>query len=215
MYLSRVEIDTENRQKLKSINSQDAYHNWVEQCFPKELQNNKRTRKLWRIDELKNKKYLLIVSETKPDLEKMETYGVKNTAQTLEYDSFLNTLKNGMKMKFRVALNPVKSISNRTTGRGKVVPHITIEHQNQFLYERAEKNGFKLKNGEFNITNRQYKRFNKNRNKEKRNPIRLVYVEYEGILEITEINLFKKALIKGIGKKKAYGFGMMTVIPYE
>ena len=52
-----------------------------------------------------------------------------------------------------------------------------------------------------------------NQNIEKRRPLRLAYVEYEGILEISDADKFRKTLTEGIGKKKAYGFGMMTVIP--
>ena len=82
-----------------------------------------------------------------------------------------------------------------------------------FLYERSEKNGFKLEKDEFTIVNRQHKILNKNQNIEKRRPLRLAYVEYEGILEISDAEKFRKTLTEGIGKKKAYGFGMMTVIP--
>ncbi len=37
MYISRVEIDTNNRQKLRDLYHLGAYHNWVENCFPNEL----------------------------------------------------------------------------------------------------------------------------------------------------------------------------------
>lgn len=45
--------------------------------------------------------------------------------------------------------------------------------------------------------------------------IRLSKVAYEGTLLIKDIELFRKLLTEGMGKKKAYGFGMMTVIPLE
>ena len=41
----------------------------------------------------------------------------------------------------------------------------------------------------------------------------LVKVVYEGILTVSDADLFKKLLTEGMGKKKAYGFGLMTVIP--
>ena len=37
MYLSRVEIDTDNRQKIKDLSHLGAYHNWVERSFPAEI----------------------------------------------------------------------------------------------------------------------------------------------------------------------------------
>lgn len=36
MYLSRVEIDSQNRRKTKDLTHVGAYHNWVEQSFPAE-----------------------------------------------------------------------------------------------------------------------------------------------------------------------------------
>ena len=44
MYLSRVEIDRNNRQKIKDLTHLGAYHNWVEQSFPDELKQELRTR---------------------------------------------------------------------------------------------------------------------------------------------------------------------------
>ena len=42
---------------------------------------------------------------------------------------------------------------------------------------------------------------------------RLSKTTYEGNLTITDSKKFKALLVGGMGKKKAYGFGMMTVIP--
>ena len=211
MYLSRVEID---KNKYRELKTQDIYHDWVERSFPEEFERNICTRKLWRTDKIKNKEYLLIVSKTAPNIEKMEKYGIKGTAEIKKYDIFLNNLKNGMKMRFRVSLNPVKSLSRgKEKGRGRLIPLVSVEHQMNFLYERSEKNGFKLEKDEFTMVNRQHKILNKNQNIEKRRPLRLAYVEYEGILEISDAEKFRKTLTEGIGKKKAYGFGMMTVIP--
>ena len=36
MYISRVEIDLNNRQKIRDLTHLGAYHNWVEQSFPDE-----------------------------------------------------------------------------------------------------------------------------------------------------------------------------------
>lgn len=37
MYLSRVEIDQGNRQKLKDLTHLGAYHSWVENSFPEKI----------------------------------------------------------------------------------------------------------------------------------------------------------------------------------
>ncbi len=43
--------------------------------------------------------------------------------------------------------------------------------------------------------------------------VKLNKVVYEGKLKIIEREKFIKTLKEGIGREKAYGFGMMTVIP--
>ena len=49
----------------------------------------------------------------------------------------------------------------------------------------------------------------KNRNSNKK--VRLLAVTYEGILTVTDEDSFRKALVNGIGREKAYGLGMITV----
>ena len=100
MYLSRVQIDVNNRAKIKDLNHLGAYHNWVEQSFPEEVQNSERLRHLWRIDDLAGKKYLLVLSKGKPDLQDLERYGVKGTAVTKSYDRFLNDIHTDQIMRF-------------------------------------------------------------------------------------------------------------------
>ena len=162
MYLSRVEIDYKDRLTSKELNHLGAFHNWVEQSFPKELEQNKRSRKLWRIDNLNNKSYLLILSEDKPDINMLEKYGVKGTGETKDYSEFLNSLESGDRMRFRVVLNTTKSISNRKFGRGKVVPLTSEEDQIKYFLDRSEKNGFNLDSNDFYLVRSGFEKVLKN-----------------------------------------------------
>lgn len=209
MYLSRVEVDRENRRKSRDLSHVGAYHHWVEQSFPDELEKNIRSRKLWRLDYLNGKEFLLIVSETPPNLGLLEKYGVIKSSQTKEYDTFLHSLQEGTQARFRVTLNPVVSVVNKEAKRGQVKPHVTVDQQLKFLRDRSEKNGFSLKENEYTIVERGYVEYRKSG----QIPLRLSKVTYEGVLRISDVNLFSRTLTEGIGKKKAYGFGMMTIIP--
>lgn len=211
MYLSRVEIDTKNRQKTVELNHLGAYHNWVEQMFPNEQQDPERTRKLWRIDELHHKKYLVILSETAPEKDRLERYGVPDSGETKEYDSFINQLKRDQVVRFRATLNPIRSISTgKTSGkRGKVYPHVTIEQKMKYLIDKSSTNGFSLEPDRFTIVESGYKLLIR----EKAKPIRVSVVTFEGELIITDPDRFREVLLKGLGKKKAFGCGLITVIP--
>lgn len=209
MYISRVEIDSDNRRKVKKLSHVAAYHSWVEDSFSDEKNKGVRTRKLWRLDRLNGKTYLLIVSQNRPDLSNLEKFGVEGSAQIKSYDRFLEDISNGSVMRFRVVLNPVIAISQGTGNKNKIKPHVTVEQQMKYLLDRSSKNGFELNKSEFSIVERGYENFYK----ESQKKIRLVKVVYEGVLTVSDSVLFKKVLTDGIGKKRAYGFGMMTVIP--
>lgn len=211
MYLSRVEIDYDNRRLSRQLNHLGAFHNWVEQSFPEEFEKNIRSRKLWRIDTLNQKQYLLVVSEKKPDLSRLEKYGKKSTAESKSYDEFLDSLEKGQKVKFRLVLNPIVSRieDKKQGGRGRVFPLIKEFDQLNYLYKRAEKNGFSLEKNGFYLLKSSFEEI-KRQNKKS---LKIVKAEYQGELTIIDKEKFIDTLTNGMGKKKAYGFGMMTVIP--
>lgn len=217
MYLSRVKIDYNNRHKLKDLTHVGAYHHWVEQCFPQEVSNGERSRKLWRIDRLNGDDYLLVLSDKRPDARGLLKYGEENTAVIKDYDAYLAGLQEGANMRFRVTLTPVKSVKNTEDfdnpnvkrKRGKVCRLVSVQSQMDFLISRSEKNGFSIDANEFYISNQSYETLRK----VNQQPERFLKVDYEGILTITDVALFRKTLINGIGKKKAYGCGLMTVLP--
>ena len=78
----------------------------------------------------------------------------------------------------------------------------------KFLLERAEKNGFLLDDKDFIIVERDFKLLKKSNQRD----IRISVVSYEGLLTVTNKDLFINSLILGIGREKAYGCGMITVI---
>lgn len=218
MYLSRVKIDTNNRQKIKDLTHLGAYHHWVEESFPNEKGVDPRPRHLWRIDTLRGNKYLLVLSENQPDQTLLATYGVENSVQVKSYDHFLSSLVNGDVMRFKLTANPTYSVLQPGEARGKVYAHVTVEQQRQWLIKKATKLGFSFletaQDGDntgasFDIVGRSRELLHR---KEGRS-VRLSQVTFEGVLKITDLDLFKKALTQGIGREKAFGMGLMTVVP--
>lgn len=207
-YISRVEIDTGNRRKISELTHLGAYHNWVEKSFPEEFAVGERSRKLWRIDQLKGRSYLLIVSQSEPDMKQLEAYGVPDSGQCKTYDAFLQSLTHGQKVSFRLTANPVRAVK-QDDQRGKVYPHITAEQQLEYLEKRAERLGFLLMDHEYQIVQRDFLILKKKGGKS----IKLARAIYEGSLIIENAEIFRKTLTEGVGKEKAYGFGMMTVVP--
>lgn len=220
-YLSRVEVDVQNRAKTKDLTHLGAYHNWVEQSFPEEISTGVRHRHLWRLDTLAGKKYLLIMSKSKPDPELLLRYGVAGTVVTKSYDTFLDKIHDGQIMRFRLTANPTHTVKLPGEKNGKNLPHVTVVQQEKWLADRAEKSGFQLvkqvgvndpnetENLAFKIVSRDHPMLHRKMGQ----GVRLSRVTFEGLLRVEDAEIFKQLLVKGIGREKAFGMGMMTVIP--
>lgn len=46
---------------------------------------------------------------------------------------------------------------------------------------------------------------------EERIGVTLAVAEYEGVLQITDLEAFKSMLVNGLGRGKAYGCGLLTL----
>lgn len=213
MYLSRVMIDRNDRQKIQDLTHLGAYHNWVEQSFPNDANDPTRPRHLWRVDTLGEHEYLLVVSENKPDLAALAHYGVAQTAATKNYAPFLAKLAVGQRLQFRLTANPSYALPSPDGKRGRVVPHVTVAYQKEWLQKRAKANGFELPQVDghdaFDIVSRDYVLLKRHSSRS----VRLSRVSFEGELVITDLVAFIHALTQGIGREKAFGMGLMTVIP--
>lgn len=206
MFLSRIPLDRYNRNTLRALSSPSIFHGAVESSF-----TGKRKRRLWRIDCLDGQLYLLLLSDCEPELSSFfSQFGQENLSyETKSYDGLLDRIKTGDKWRFRLTANPTKSIPNQENKkRGKVFVHRTIDFQKKWLVEKSEKNGFSVTDNSFEVVQSQWNYFYKKGN----DKISLLSVTYEGILEVTDTDLFKNVLTNGIGRGKAYGMGLLTIM---
>ena len=204
MYLSRVYLDLSNRNTLKAVNSRSVLHGAVEAAL-----TDDRSRKLWRIDSLGGELYLMILSNQKPHLSVIASqFGDTGRAgETREYDGLLGRIKKGDIWQFRLTANPVKT-DNVKQGQGKKRAVTIVDFQKQWLMDRAEKNGFCLSEDSFDVVQNKWCRFFKKDNR----VVTLLSVTFEGLLEVTDEELFRNMLVNGLGRGKAYGMGLMTVM---
>ncbi len=213
MYLSRVELDTTRRSTMAALTAPQKIHGAVESSFPGE-----RRRRLWRLDQLGEKLYLLLLSEEKPDLQNVAAqFGGSSLPQTKPYDPLLRRIQPGSVWRFRLTANPTRS---RVDGsqldekgrfkRGKVQACSTVEFQEDWLRQRSEKHGFILPEEGFTVTASRWLHFTKGNSRGR--TVSLLAVTYEGVLQVTDAERFRQLLTEGIGRGKAYGLGLMTVI---
>ena len=206
MYLSRVELDPTRRSTMTALAAPQKFHGAVESAF-----SGERRRRLWRLDRLGEKLYLLLLSEEMPDLSGVvEQFGTGAAPESRNYDPLLARITPGSRWQFRLAANPTKSCKDaqKPAARGTVAAHCTTQYQKQWLLDRAAKHGFAVSEGSFAVTRKQTYHFKKNGTR----PVTLLAVTYEGILQVTDPEAFKALLCEGVGRGKAYGLGLMTII---
>ena len=92
---------------------------------------------------------------------------------------------------------------------------ISENHKNwiveEWLLDRAQKHGFELLPENFQIVERDWHIFRKGKEQGK-NKVSIKGVTYEGILKVCDEEKFKELLVAGIGRGKAYGMGLLTIV---
>ena len=85
MYLSRAELDPARRSTMIALTSPQKFHGAVENSF-----SGERRRRLWRLDSLNGKLYLLLLSEELPDLTGLcAQFGTGAAPETRRYEPLL------------------------------------------------------------------------------------------------------------------------------
>lgn len=206
MRLSRMALDVTKRRTMLALSSPSIFHGTVEGAFCGE-----KKRKLWRIDELRGNTYLMILSEDEPDLTRASAdLGYEGKPwESKDYASLLERINDGTVWHFRLCANPTYSKSIRGE-RGKVHAHKTTEHQMAWLIRQGRQHGFEVTEESFAVIRSRWYQFNKGNRGGKE--VKLLAVTYEGTLSVTDSELFRKTLQEGIGREKAYGMGLMTLM---
>jgi CRISPR system Cascade subunit CasE len=218
MYLSRVEINPRLRATKLALNSPQRLHAMVAASFPSLSVGSDHGRHLWRLDKLGHSFYVLVVSSVPPDfthlIEQIGWAASKQSWETKSYDSFLARLQQGQEWQFRLRANPTHSVKRKeasneaSDGRGIVHACSTIEKQKEWLMTKAPKHGFLL-NG-FELVARDVSKF-----KRQQQAVTLHMATFEGFLKVEDPVLLREALSTGIGRAKAYGCGLLTLVkPY-
>ena len=140
----------------------------------------------------------------------VEQFGTGVAPETRNYDPLLARITQGSRWQFRLAANPTKSCKDPADpqARGTVMAHCTTQYQKQWLLDRAEKHGFALTEDSFTVTRVQWHHFAKHGTC----PVSLLAVTYEGVLQVTDSEAFRNLLCQGMGRGKAYGLGLLTVM---
>jgi len=206
MFLSKITLNPEREGARKIVASPQVAHAAVMKSFSNEALDatSSAGRPLWRLETNGRDPKLFVLSPSLPDFSHIvEQAGRKNDEYgvlTKSYDRVFELATVGRAFRFKGKLNPVVEV------KGKRVPMIREEAQKEWFASRAASLGFDLNLENFSVVEEKTISF-----KRQNNRVTLQAVTFEGILKVTDPELFSHTVRFGIGKAKAYGMGMITL----
>ena len=195
-----------NESKYKKNSSVVRIHGIVN--YRRNHEKEDTNRRLWRVDTINGYPYLLILCKYEEDWQylKEKLCDSNVSIQSLRYDDFLNNIDTGKKYVFRISYNPTMPAINNDDGLKCKVRAITDEDgfKKRFT-DIGAKNGFDV------IVSDVKQRCRHSMKKQNGNTVTFVSALIEGVLRVTDKELFNRVLCAGIGREKAYGQGMLNI----
>lgn len=208
MILTQAHLNIRRSGAKKLLGSPQAMHAAILSGFAPGVDPG---RPLWRVDtddELRPTLY--VVSTARPDLTHLEEqagWPSQPTARSISYDSFLESLRPDQVWGFRVTVNPTHRAM--IGGAKKILGHVTVEQQTQWLLDRQEQMGVSFEiEGQRTcyLSHRSVRQFRRGNA-----TVTLNQASFSGTLRVVDKDLLQQTLTQGVGRGKAYGCGLMTL----
>lgn len=203
MYFSSMTFDLHSPMTYRFLNNPECAHAEILSLFPDDS-----PRPLFRIDDTKNGKIVYLVSSKIPDTNRWNNrFAINRDAELCKvanYDKFLDEIKVGNMFEFKITVAPTKTHNGKKISLG-------YSSALEWMSKKLSEFGASVKSGTLLQIGEECVRFKKNPHQEP-----YIYYRartYTGILTVTDKEQFVKALTEGIGRQKAYGCGLLTIIP--
>jgi CRISPR system Cascade subunit CasE len=203
MDLSKLELNLKNRKVQQDLSNVHALHQRIMQGFPDE--NRDRARADWHVlfRHEPDSAVLLVqsVSDVSPNWQQLPSEYLTNF-ELKSIDTVLEQLQSGRILQFRLKANP----SKRSKETGKTFALTSKEDRLLWLDRQALRSGFEVLEVDLIPVPDIYGRKPKSSAS-----IKIISVLFQGVLRITDIDLFQTALQHGIGRGRTYGCGLLSV----
>jgi CRISPR system Cascade subunit CasE len=215
LWLTRLIPNLDHRDTLTDLGEVTRLHRRVMILFPDGLGTSARSTAglLFRVETSADSVRILIQSSIQPDLSRLpHRYG---HAETIQLDGFLQTLTNGMTVRYRITANPSKQLPRGHTGPGHPGQRVALRgtQAEAWWRERADRAGLTLNTvmmlPRHDLVGHQTSQISK----AGRSDIRHAAAQYDGTATIRDVDTVRDALCNGIGRGKPYGCGLLSLIP--
>lgn len=218
MFLTRIDVNPMRRKARELLANPQAMHACVMRACASSDSAAAEGRVLWRVDQDFDRVTLYMTSPDSPhaeDLQEQIGWVEGSTVQTANYEPFLEKLLPGQTYAFRITVNPTHVVTEEN-GAKRRYGHVTEAQQRQWLLDRDNANGFRIRPAGTNAEGepimdivtreRNIKTFRR-----KGRPVTIAMASFSGSLEVVDADLLRSALVNGIGRAKAYGCGLLTL----
>lgn len=218
MYLSKLLLNPRCREARRDAGLPYELHRTLAKAFPTESGTNYRAHHqvLFRVEPLTFASSLptvLVQSSNKPDWHELpEAYLLDEPETKLVVPAFSAE----QRLAFRLVANPTKKEKRPGQRQGRRVALLdSMDTSEQtpactWLEGKGLQHGFKVL---YALTDAFWLGTSRVGLSDAKNSLPLYGVRYDGLLQITDQNLFFQALQTGVGPAKAFGFGLLSVAP--
>jgi len=208
MYLSRLILNPRNRRVQKEIADLYQMHRSLMRAFPNDL-DAEAERVLFRLEShpRTGALILLVQSLTLPDWSWLAEPGARGYLLPVDepnpaVKSFDLNLAPGQVLAFRLRANPT------VKRKGKRLGLYREEEQMKWLERKAEQGGFRLLSAR---GSRQTVVGGRIHGDDATHKLRLLSVQFDGLLQVVDPDQLREAVQRGIGSSKGLGFGLLSL----
>lgn len=214
MYLSRLQLNTNNRQVWRELANPYKVHQMVMRAFPDGAKREK-AQVLHRLDLQDEEAILLVQSNFEPDWSNLKPnylapadpyHFLPNPA----VKPFNLSLQAGQVLSFRLCANPtIKKVRRDEKGErlnSNRVPLVHEEKQLAWLQQKGEQYGFHLLRASASASTQ-----HKGWKEQDAPPITLYTVQFDGLLRVINPDKLWQAIQTGIGPSRAFGCGLLSL----
>jgi CRISPR system Cascade subunit CasE len=236
MFLSKLILNIRDRQARCDLGRPYDMHRTLWRAFP----DRDPGRILFRIDADRAgaPPVVLVQSDLRPQWERLDARGARYLLAPPEFKPFQPAFAAGQRLRFRLRANPTKKVASLSkadrlagagprddaTKNGRRLALIREDEQIAWLLHKGEQGGFRIP-GEWVAADgdRRAPSFRVDVipegwvrcGKEGHGDGRFFAVRFEGLLEVTDPDLFLRTVGDGLGAAKGFGFGLLSVAPVE
>lgn len=204
MYLSLLRLNTRSRRALTESSRPYELHRSLMKAFPEQAEGGA-GRVLFRLDkdDTTGGISVLVQSEKKPVWENLN--GFSDYVADAKYKEYSPEVKNDQVLRFRLRANPTK----RSKHSGKREGILKMEDQVAWLEKKGEDGGFDILS--VNAVNEGFSRDGLTDSGKVKHTTTMLSVRFDGVLRVTDTDVFNNTLTSGIGPAKGFGFGLLSI----